>query len=150
VLRRRLVAADRAAQPALDRAITRVLTVTGASALVPLARPSGQRCFLQILPVPGRARDIFVSTSALAVLIDSGEAPPALRLDPATVAGAFDLTDREAAVASLLGEGLTLDDIARRFAIQIGTVRVHLRAIFAKTGTNRQAELIALLGRLRP
>jgi DNA-binding CsgD family transcriptional regulator len=29
-------------------------------------------------------------------------------------------------------------------------VRVHLRSIFAKTGISRQAELVALLGRLRP
>jgi DNA-binding CsgD family transcriptional regulator len=150
VVRRRLVAEDRAAQPVLDHAIARVLAVPGANALVPLARPNGQRCFLQILPVPGRARDIFLSASALAVLIGGDETPPGRRLDPATIARAFDLTDREAAVACLLAEGLAPDDIARHFGIQISTVRVHLRGIFAKTGTNRQAELIALLGRLRP
>jgi DNA-binding CsgD family transcriptional regulator len=31
--------------------------------------------------------------------------------------------------------------------MQVGTVRVHLRSIFAKTGTSRQAELVALLVR---
>jgi DNA-binding CsgD family transcriptional regulator len=46
--------------------------------------------------------------------------------------------------------GATIADVARRLGMQIGTVRVHLRSIFAKTGTNRQAELVALLGRLRP
>ena len=85
VIGRRLVASDRAAQPALDRAIARVLAVPGATALVPLTGPDGRRCFLQILPVPGRARDIFLSAAALAVLIDGGE-PPRIRLDAATVA----------------------------------------------------------------
>jgi DNA-binding CsgD family transcriptional regulator len=40
--------------------------------------------------------------------------------------------------------------VARRLRTQVGTVRVHLRSMFAKTGTNRQAELVALLVRLRP
>ena len=41
VIGRRLVASDRAAQPALDRAIARVLAVPGATALVPLTGPRG-------------------------------------------------------------------------------------------------------------
>jgi DNA-binding CsgD family transcriptional regulator len=150
VIRRRLVASDRAAQPALDRGVARVLAVPGATALVPLTGLQGGRCFLQVLPVPGRARDIFLSTAALAVLIDGGEPPPWVRLDVATVAYAFALTDREAAVTCLLAEGATIADVAQRLGMQVGTVRVHLRSVFAKTGTNRQAELVALLGRLRP
>ena len=149
VIGRRLVASDRAAQPALDRAIARVLAEAGATALVPMTGTDGRRCFLQILPVPGRARDIFLSAAALAVLIDGGE-PPRIRFDAATVAQAFALTVRETAVACLLTEGATLADVARGLDMQVGTVRVHLRSIFAKTGTNRQAELVALLGRLRP
>jgi DNA-binding CsgD family transcriptional regulator len=149
VIGRRLVAGHRAAQPALDRAIARVLAGPSATALVPLTGPQGRRCFLQILPVPGRARDIFLSAAALAVLIDGG-APPRIRLDAAAVAQAFALTDREAAVTCLIAEGATLAEVARHLGMQIGTVRVHLRSVFAKTGTNRQAELVALLGRLRP
>jgi DNA-binding CsgD family transcriptional regulator len=150
VIGRRLVATDRTAQPALDRAIARVLAVPGATALAPVTGPPGGRHFLQVLPAPGRARDIFLSAAALAVLIDGGEPPPCIRLDPATVAQAFALTDREAAVTCLLAEGATLADVAQRLGMQIGTVRVHLRSVFAKTGTNRQAELVALLGRLQP
>jgi DNA-binding CsgD family transcriptional regulator len=149
VIGRRLVASDRAAQPALDRAIARVLAVPGANAVVLLTGPQGGRWFLQILPVPGRARDIFLSAAALAVLIDGDELPPRLRQDAATLAQAFALTDREAAVACLLAEGAAPADVARRLGMQVGTVRVHLRNIFAKTGTNRQAELVALFNRLR-
>jgi DNA-binding CsgD family transcriptional regulator len=144
VIGRRLVAGDRVAQSALDRAIARVLAVPGATALVPLTGPQGWRCFLQILPVPGRARDIFLSAAALAVLIDAGDSPR-IRLDAAAVAQAFALTDRETAVTCLIADGATLADVARHLGMQIGTVRVHLRGIFAKTGTNRQAELVAML-----
>jgi DNA-binding CsgD family transcriptional regulator len=149
VIRRRLVTSDRAAQPALDRAIARVLAVPGATALVPLNEPRSRYGFLQILPVPGRARDIFLSAAALAVLIDDG-APPRIALDPAAVAHAFALTEREAAVACLIADGAALAEVARQLGMQVGTVRVHLRSVFAKTGTSRQAELVALLGRLRP
>ena len=149
VVGRRLTACDPAAQPALDRAIARVLVVPGANALVPLRGPQGRRRFLQLLQVPGRAREIFRSAAALAVLIDGDEPPPRLRLDAATVAHAFALTDREAAVTCLLAEGAALADVAHRLGMQLGTVRVHLRSVFAKTATNRQAELVALLGRLR-
>jgi DNA-binding CsgD family transcriptional regulator len=124
-----------------------VLAVPGATALAPLTGPQGERQFLQILGVPGRARDIFHSAAALAVLIDGGE--PRLHPDAATIAHALALTDREAAVACLLAEGVTLTDLARRLGMQVGTVRVHLRSVFAKTRTNRQAELVALLNRLR-
>jgi DNA-binding CsgD family transcriptional regulator len=149
VVGRRLVTTDPAAQPALDRGVARVLAAPGATALVPLTGPQDRRCFLQILAVPGRARDIFLSAAALAVLIE-GDPAPRLRLDASTVAQAFALTDREAAVTCLLAEGATIADVAQRLGMQIGTARVHLRSVFAKTGTNRQAELVALLGRLRP
>lgn len=116
VIRRRLIASERAAQGALDRAIAQVLAVPGASALVPLTGPQGRRCFLQILPVAGRARDIFLSAAALGVVIDGSGPQPRIRLDPATVAQAFTLTDREAAVACLIAEGTTLTGAARAHA----------------------------------
>jgi DNA-binding CsgD family transcriptional regulator len=150
VIGRRLAASDPRTQPALDRAIARVVAAPGATALVPLTGPQGRRCFLQILPVPGRARDIFLSAAWLAVLIDSDAPPPRIRLDAGTVGSALALTDREAAVACLIAEGATLADVGRHLGMQTGTVRVHLRSVFAKTGVNRQAELVALLGRLRP
>jgi DNA-binding CsgD family transcriptional regulator len=66
------------------------------------------------------------------------------------VADGFDLTDREAAVAVLIAEGLSLEEVARHLRIQRGTVRNHLKGVFEKTGTHRQAELVALLARLGP
>lgn len=150
VIGRRLAASDPRAQPALDRAIARVAAAPGATALVPLTGPQSRRSFLQVLPVPGRARDIFLSAAWLAVLIDGDATQPGVWLEAGTVASALALTDREAAVTFLIAEGATLPDVGRRLGMQIGTVRAHLRSVFAKTGMSRQADLVALLGRLRP
>lgn len=44
------------------------------------------------------------------------------------------LTTREQQVATLVEQGLRNRDIARELGIQIGTVKIHLRHIFEKTG----------------
>lgn len=59
--------------------------------------------------------------------------------------GLFALTPAEAAVASAIANGRSLRDIAAEQAISFNTVRTHLRNILAKTGTSRQAQLVALL-----
>ncbi|CAB3759159.1 LuxR family transcriptional regulator [Burkholderia sp. MSh2] len=59
----------------------------------------------------------------------------------------FGFTPTEAAIAADLGTGLSLDEIARRKGIGMGTVRSHLKRILFKTGTNRQAEVAVLVAR---
>jgi DNA-binding CsgD family transcriptional regulator len=60
------------------------------------------------------------------------------------------LTKAEAAVAVrvLYGEGISA--ISDRLSLSSATVRTHLRAIFTKTGTHRQAELVRLLSTIVP
>jgi DNA-binding CsgD family transcriptional regulator len=62
--------------------------------------------------------------------------------------GMFGLSAAEARVAALIGEAKTISAIARALGASPGTVRNHLKAIFAKVGVRRQAELVAVLGRL--
>jgi DNA-binding CsgD family transcriptional regulator len=150
VIGRRLRARDPSVQPALDRAVAMAVARPGVTTLAPLTRDSKRRHFMQIVPVPGRARDIFHSAAAIAVLIDVRSPPRHAGLDASTIGCALALTDREAAVACLLAEGLAPADIAARLRMQPSTARVHLRSIFEKTGTKRQAELVAFLGHLRP
>ncbi|HLS69490.1 MAG TPA: response regulator [Kiloniellales bacterium] len=57
----------------------------------------------------------------------------------------FQLTPAEAQVARGLARGKRPVDIAREQKISQTTVAFHLRNLFAKTGTNRQADLIALV-----
>ena len=44
--------------------------------------------------------------------------------------------------------GKSLQDIAKASGVSLGTVRSQTKAVLAKTHTNRQAELVALLARL--
>ncbi|RQR79213.1 LuxR family transcriptional regulator [Burkholderia sp. Bp9012] len=59
----------------------------------------------------------------------------------------FGFTPTESAIAADLGMGLSLNEIAQRKGIGMGTVRFHLKRILAKTGTNRQAEVAVLVAR---
>ncbi|WP_052954904.1 helix-turn-helix transcriptional regulator [Microvirga vignae] len=59
----------------------------------------------------------------------------------------FQLTPAELRVATGLVQGLDTQQIATQHQIGAQTVRFHLKSIFAKTGTNHQAQLVGLLAR---
>lgn len=61
----------------------------------------------------------------------------------------LDLSPREGEVLALLVAGHLLKSAACRLGISRNTARVHLQAIFAKTRTTRQAELLQLCARLQ-
>lgn len=56
------------------------------------------------------------------------------RAKPPETSRFSDLSDREAQIAALVGEGLSNQAIAERFAITERTVKAHLSSIYAKTG----------------
>ena len=60
----------------------------------------------------------------------------------------FALTPAEARLAAALASGATIDKASEALCITRETARTRLKAIFAKTGTGRQAELVALLSPL--
>ena len=73
--------------------------------------------------------------------------------DGAVLGAAFGLTPAETRIALAIAEGQDVSDIATNQSVSIATVRTHLKALFAKTGTSRQSALAALmagLGRSRP
>lgn len=57
----------------------------------------------------------------------------------------FELTKAESAVARLVLNGEGLGPIGEQLMMSRDTVKTHLRAVFLKTGTHRQAELVRLL-----
>lgn len=57
----------------------------------------------------------------------------------------FGLTSCEARLANLLMEGKTVDDCCTQLDIRPSTVRMHLANLFAKTGVQRQGQLVSLL-----
>jgi DNA-binding NarL/FixJ family response regulator len=65
--------------------------------------------------------------------------------DAAARAAAFGLTPAEMRVAQALTEGKAIAQIAYGLGVSRTTIAYHMRNIFQKTGTERQAELVALL-----
>ena len=55
----------------------------------------------------------------------------------------------EAKLAEAIASGDSLAQYAERHNVSIHTARNQLQAVFHKTGTSRQGELVALLVRLR-
>lgn len=96
-----------------------------------------------VVPIRGSARDILVRSTGVLILtpVTRPNAPP-IEL----VQSLFDLTPAEARVARGLVTGDTLEEIAAANKLSRNTVRSQLRGALEKTGSRRQAELVALLG----
>ena len=57
----------------------------------------------------------------------------------------FDLTPAEARIVLRLVAGDSLQSAAKALDITYGTARTHLKTVFHKTGTCRQAELVIVV-----
>lgn len=68
-----------------------------------------------------------------------------LTADAAAWSAAFKLTPAEVRVTQALTEGKTLTQIADGLSVSRTTIAFHMRNVFQKTGTERQAELVSLL-----
>ena len=60
----------------------------------------------------------------------------------------FGLTEAEAEISCELAQGRSLSEIARSVGVSVNTVRSQLKGIFAKTGTHKQIEVVALMARI--
>jgi DNA-binding CsgD family transcriptional regulator len=60
----------------------------------------------------------------------------------------FNVTPAEARLAQCLSTGDTLEEAALVLNIKLSTARSQLSSLFAKTGTRRQSQLVALLIRV--
>jgi DNA-binding CsgD family transcriptional regulator len=77
------------------------------------------------------------------VVVSDPETEPSL--PSAQLRAAFGLTEAEARLASLIGAGEALRSAADKLGITYGTARARLAAIFEKTQTHRQGQLIKVL-----
>ncbi|MEX2697355.1 helix-turn-helix transcriptional regulator [Rhizobium mongolense] len=73
------------------------------------------------------------------------EVTPPMRINRMLLIRAFGLTNAESRLASLVASGQSLEDVAALLSISKETARNQLKAVFAKTKTHRQAELVAML-----
>lgn len=74
------------------------------------------------------------------------EAPPHIPED--LLRAALRLTEAEAALASALVGGETLQSVAARTGVRVSTLRTQLASVLAKTGATRQAQLVAIISRV--
>jgi DNA-binding CsgD family transcriptional regulator len=136
--------------PAAERLtaiLQRAMAVTPGSAVgaaLAIFRP--ERLPLTLLVVPFRSEQGCDRTPAPAAIMFIKD-PERSAFGVAPLQEMFGLTAAEAALAAGLVEGKSVEDIATDHRISLNTARTQLKAIFAKTSTNRQAQLVSMLAR---
>ena len=148
IVERRIVARDREATAALDRALHALLWSGSASVLLPpvLLPRKGRRPILAYpVKLHALSASVIAQCQALLILIDL-ERRPAPPQD--ALKASFALTPAEARLAIRISSGEVLELIAEALGISKETARNQLKSIFHKTGVRRQGELVALLATL--
>jgi DNA-binding CsgD family transcriptional regulator len=112
-----------------------------------LSRPGKSRK-LSVFVAPFRSEQHIIARAPSVVVLVNDPDPPQEAHD--LFARCYGLTPREAALTMLLANGCDLRDAADRLRMSSVTARSHLRQIFAKTETHRQAELVSLFFRSIP
>ena len=117
--------------------------------IISVDRPSGKRPYLLALsPISPSERmgDIAggdVRFLALMTELDEGPSDKEIYLQ-----SAFGLTPAESALASAIADGQSLQTYSALKHVSVETARWHLKSVFGKTDTSRQAELARLIGQL--
>jgi DNA-binding CsgD family transcriptional regulator len=118
-----------------------VISPTGGTLALP--GRSGER--ISALVFPYRRLDADLDALDPSVIVMLGEQQAVFPPLPDHVAKLYALTPAEARLAAALLGGRTLAEYAEAAQLSVGTTRQYLKSIFQKTGTRRQAGLIATL-----
>ena len=143
----------RCGTPSLDECLGRLIdcacTVPGKGGAMRIDRPVGMRpLLLTVLPIPPAHDLAALLPQPLALLVVSD---PAVDAPPIAVyRNLFSLSVAEAALLAALAHGTSVSEWARQRNISVSTVRTQVRALFDKTGTNTQAQLVALVKSIPP
>jgi DNA-binding CsgD family transcriptional regulator len=122
---------------------------------------SGASVRAMSVPLPGNGRPLLVLASpiriadldrsdirylrsAAAVLLICDPDRPS-QIPAAWMMEAYGLTRAEVRVALAVASGMTIAHTARRLKISKNTIKTHLRRVYEKTGTRRQAEFSRLM-----
>lgn len=145
---RRLSATDRQCAARLQDLVEAAARSSSASRFeaepVPIRRPGLPPVMAEVFPASGLIPVAFGQARALLLFTDLAQpvAP-----GEATLRAMFGLSRSEARLGAMMVRGLGLPEIAARYGLSIATLRTQLKAVYVKTGTRRQAELVALLSR---
>jgi DNA-binding CsgD family transcriptional regulator len=94
------------------------------------------------MPITASVFRVGIRARALVAISDPAERPI---IPSKLLKELFGLTRAEATLASALACGQSVSDYAEAARISEETARSHVKKILAKTGTNRQSELVALI-----
>ena len=145
-----LSATDRASDPLFQTILDQSLKYGGSQThwrreAIALKRQDSRPLIARVVPVEGEAQAQLDGAALVLLLIDPEDCPqPSFGI----LKQVFDLTKTEARIATQLVCGQTMQEVADQNGVSVGTIRSQTKAIFAKTQTNRQAELVGLLTRL--
>jgi DNA-binding CsgD family transcriptional regulator len=141
----RIQIASEAAQGLLGEAIAMAAQSSlGLGRSVPIQATSSEPPLIaHVVPLRGAAKDVF--TGALSILFITPVVPNSSP-EPEVLQALFDLTPAEARAANLITTGKSIEQISAMTGIAQNTIRTQLKSIFLKTGVQRQAELVSLLG----
>jgi DNA-binding CsgD family transcriptional regulator len=148
IVRRRIVSWNRDATQALDRAFHDLIWLRRAKACQPpvvLPRQIGRPIVAYPSRLPGVAREGFALVQGYAVFIDLEARPESVAAELTRV---FGLTPAEARLADRLLNEESLEAASESLGVAYPTARNQLRAVYQKTDTHSQGQLIALVSRL--
>jgi DNA-binding CsgD family transcriptional regulator/PAS domain-containing protein len=133
-----------------DRQRLRDLVAEVQAGVLPMAMLAVGRCgemplHLRIEPLGGRFAGLGEQDADGGVALFLSEPGAAVALDPAAVSELFGLTPAEAHLAAALAGGSSVAEHAVQRGISVGTARVQLKQVLAKTETSRQSELVRRL-----
>ena len=145
----RLVVRDQRAKSALDKLIDQLRTTPEADLFaqtpIVVSRRAKRPFLIRTLPIAAAARSPFLGARALLLLSDLDSQRGA---QPQLLSQVFGLSRSEAKLAAIIAAGYSPQEAAEQLGIARETARNQLKAVFAKTGTHRQGELVALLSTL--
>lgn len=98
-----------------------------------------------LAPLPGISVSLLASRPLTLALVRDMAARDGEPLDLSAAKRRFGLTEAELRLCRQLASGLSLAEAADACGISLGTVRQQSKAVFRKTGTHRQGELLAVL-----
>jgi DNA-binding CsgD family transcriptional regulator len=126
----------------LITAVTRKRFPSGGSML--LLRPSGRKP-LSVLTCPLSRKELDINSRRVIAALFITDPERQIEALPETLTRLYGLTPREAALTVLLTQGKDLHEASEHLGVSLSTVQSHLKHILEKTGTHRQAEVVALI-----
>ncbi|WP_067561246.1 helix-turn-helix transcriptional regulator [Halofilum ochraceum] len=115
------------------------------SVLVPAAESAAANLLVVGMPIAQAVSTMGEEWPAARVALYVGDLDDTGVLRPEVLCAIYDLTPAEARLAVAVGRGRELSRLSADWNVSNETLRSQLKAVFAKTGVNRQVELVRLL-----